>query len=248
MIRGIYSSASGMLAETTRTDTIANNLANVNTAGYKKDVTVTKDFNSMLIHRINDGGGAPVVGSLGLGTIVDEIAPNYLGGALRQTGNKLDAAIVGDGFFTIDTPGGERYTRNGTFSLNARSELVTQDGNRVMGTNGPILIPGIVERLEIDQAGRLMADGVEAGQFRLVQFDNLRQLRKEGSSLYQANGAQTQPFTGQVEQGYLEMSNANVVSEMVNLIAAYRAYEVNSKTVQAHDQLLDKAVNEVGRV
>ena len=248
MIRGIYSSASGMLAETARTDAIANNLANVNTAGYKKDVTVTKDFASMLIHRINDGGGAPVVGPLGLGTMVDEIAPHHMAGPLRQTGAKFDVAIVGNGFFTVDTPGGERYTRNGTFSLNAQGELVTQDGNRVMGVTGPIRLQGNTGRVEIVPDGRIMADGVEAGQFRLVQFDNLRQLRKEGSSLYQANGAQAQPFTGQVEQGYLEMSNANVVAEMVNLIAAYRAYEVNSKTVQAHDQLLDKAVNEVGRV
>lgn len=248
MIRGIYTSASGMLTESTRTDTIANNLANVNTGGYKKDVAVQKDFATLLIHRINDGKGAPEVGPLGVGAGIDEIATIHAQGAMRQTGNNLDAAISGKGFFTVQTPAGERYTRNGSFTRNAQGELVTQEGYQVLGQNGPIAIPGVVNKLQIATDGRILADEVELDRMRLAQFADEKQLRKEGASLYQANGAQQEVFTGQVEQGYSEQSNVNVVAEMVNLIAGYRAYEVNAKTVQAHDQLLDKAVNEVGRI
>ena len=248
MIRGIYTAATGMIAETIRTDTIANNLANVNTSGYKKDITVNKDFSTMLIHRINDGKGAPAIGHLGIGTAVDEIATSHAPGPVRPTGNKLDVAIAGKGFFVIATPNGERYTRDGSFTRNVQGELVTQDGYRVSGANGPILIPDIANRIDIAPDGRVLADDVEVGSLNIVQFQNEKQLLKQGANLYIANGADPQTVTGQIEQGYLEQSNVNVVAEMVNLIAAYRAYEVSSKTVQAQDQMLDKAVNEVGRV
>lgn len=248
MIRGIYTAASGMLAESTRTDTIANNLANVNTAGYKKDVAVTKDFASMLIYRINDGAAAPSIGTLGVGTMVDEIATIHSTGMMRQTGNALDLAIDGNGYFAIETPAGVRYTKNGTFAKNSQGQLITQDGYLVQGTNGPITVTNTAANLTVSPDGRVMLDGVQAGQLNIVEFADEKQLLKEGSSLYSANGAQTAPSTSRVEQGMLEQSNVNVVAEMVNLISGYRAYEVNAKTVQAHDQLLDKAVNEVGKV
>jgi len=243
MIRGIYTAASGMLAESARTDTIANNLANVNTAGYKKDVAITKDFASMLIYRINDGAAAPSIGSLGVG----EIATIHSTGMMRQTGNALDLAIDGNGYFAVQTPAGVRYTKNGTFTKNAQGQIVTQDGNPVMGTAGPITVNNAASNLTVSPDGRVMLDGVEAGQLSIVEFANEKQLLKEGDSLYNANGAQASPSGSRVEQGMLEQSNVNVVAEMVNLITGYRAYEVNAKTVQAHDQLLDKAVNEVGR-
>lgn len=247
MIRGIYTAASGMLAESIRTDTIANNLANVNTAGYKKDVAVTKDFASMLIYRINDGPDAPSIGSLGVGAMVDEIATIRSTGMMRTTGNALDLAIDGSGYFAVETPAGVRYTKNGTFTKNAQGRIVTQDGYPVMGTAGPITVGNGTGNLTVSPDGRVMLDGVEAGQLSIVEFTNEKQLLKEGDSLYNANGAQAAPSASRVEQGMLEQSNVNVVAEMVNLITGYRAYEVNAKTVQAHDQLLDKAVNEVGR-
>lgn len=245
MIRGIYTAASGMLAETTRTDTIANNLANGNTTGYKKDIAISKDFASILIHRINDGQNQETIGKLGLGTLIDEIATIQTGGSMRPTGNTLDFAVDGKGYFAVETAAGVRYTRNGAFSRNRQDELVTGDGYRVLGKNGPIRIPD--GKVTVDETGRMTVDGVEAGQLRLVDFADERQLIKEGASLFSApnNG---QAASGKVAQGVLEQSNVNIVSEMVNLIAGYRAYEVNAKTVQAHDQLLDKAVNEVGKV
>ncbi len=245
MIRGIYTAASGMLAEITRADTIANNLANGNTTGYKKDVAISKDFASMLIQRINDGKDVPTIGTLGLGSEIDEIATIHTTGPMRTTGNSLDFAIDGNGYFAVETQNGLRYTRNGSFTRNGQGELVTSEGERVMGQNGAIRLPD--GKVSVDETGQIAVDGVQAGQLQLVAFDNERELLKEGNSLFRAPNAGRQA-TGKVEQGMLEQSNVNVISEMVNLISGYRAYEVNSKTVQTHDQLLDKAVNEVGKV
>lgn len=245
MIRGIYTSASGMLAETTRADTIANNLANGNTTGYKKDVAISKDFASILIRRINDGQDAPNIGTLGIGAMIDEIATIHTNGAMHPTGNSLDFAVDGKGYFAVETPAGIRFTRNGAFTRNARGELVTSEGQRVLGQNGAIRLPD--GKVNVDGSGRVSVNGINAGQIRLVEFANERELVKEGASLFRApnNGQQA---TGKIAQGFLEQSNVNIISEMVNMISGYRAYEVNAKTVQAHDQLLDKAVNEVGKV
>lgn len=247
MIRGIYSSASGMIAETLRNDTIANNLANANTAGYKKDIALSQDFQSMLIHRINDGPQAPAIGSLGTGAMVNEVAVIHTAGPMRPTGNSLDVAIEGKGYFAVETPNGLRYTRNGTFSRSAQGELVTGDGFRVRGENGAILLED--GTVNITEDGRMQVDGNDIGRLPIVSFADEKRLVKEGSSLMIApDDIETEAANGQLRQGMLEMSNVNVISEMVNMISGFRAYEVNAKVVQSHDQLLDKAVNEVGRV
>ncbi|SDE99423.1 flagellar basal-body rod protein FlgF [Sporolituus thermophilus] len=247
MIRGIYTAASGMLAEAVRTDVTANNLANANTAGYKKDVALSHDFAGILISRINDGPGAPVIGTLGLGAVVDNVATIHTTGMMRPTGNALDLAIDGPGFFVVVTPAGPRYTRNGAFTKNAGGELVTQAGYRVMGQAGPVWL-GDGAKVAIDADGRIFVDEVEVDRLQVVDFPDRRALVKEGDSLFAAPGAAPQAGTGQVRQGMLELANVNVVAEMVTLIAGYRAYEINAKLVQTHDQLLDKAVNDVARV
>ena len=248
MIRGLYTGASGMVAESMRTDVIANNLANVNTAGFKKDVAVTKDFASILISRINDGSNNQTVGNLGLGTVVDEVATSHSAGSVRITGNDFDMAVEGRGFFTVQTPQGPRYTRNGTFAKNVNGELITNEGNMVLGTNGPIRIPQGAKMVVSDD-GNVMVGGQSVGKLQMVEFADEKQLVKEGGSLYKAADEQRAlPATGSVRQGFLEMSNVNVVGEMVNLISNYRAYEINGKVVQSHDQLIGKAVNEVGKL
>ena len=256
MIRGIYTAASGMIVESLRNDVIANNLANTDTAGYKKDVAVSKDFASLLMRRINDGKDAPEIGSMGVGAVLDKVSTIHTDGSLKLTSNELDLAISGNGFFSIETPGGVRYTRNGSFTRNTQGELVTHNGNRVLGVDGPILLDTVNtanannQKASFGQDGRVYVNNLEVGQLQLVEFaDPQKQLDKEGYTLYKApEGVAGQPFTGQITQGVLEMSNANVVTEMVNMIAGQRAYDVNAKVVQSHDQLLDKAVNEVGRV
>ena len=246
MIRGIYTGASGMVAEALRTDIISNNLANVNTAGYKKDAVVTKEFANMLLTRINDGSNEQI-GSLGLGVSVDTVATNYSAGVVKSTGNDFDLAIDGKGFFAVQTPQGIRYTRNGTFAKNIQGELITNEGYRVLGENGPLTIKG--SKMVVSSDGDVLVDGQSVGKLQIREFANDQQLTKEGASLYVApSGMPAKAATGGVRQGFLEMSNVNVIGEMVNLISNYRAYEVNGKVVQAHDQLIGKAVNEVGKL
>lgn len=247
MIRGLYTAASGMLSESLRTDTIANNLANVDTTGYKKDVAVSKDFRSMLLERVNDGENSPVIGSIGVGALIDEIRNIHSEGPTVHTGNTLDFAITGKGYFTVQTPNGVRYTRNGSFTKNAAGDLVTSDGYPVLGQNGPIRLNGTSVNVSTD--GQIQVDDVALDSFRLVDFADTKELTKEGSSLFNATqAARNVPADGAVQQGYLEKSNVNVVMEMVNLINGYRTYETNAKAVQAEDELLDKAVNEVAKV
>lgn len=270
MWRGLYTAASGMITEMKRTDTLANNLANADTAGFKRDEAINMEFEPMLIRRINDDGikndvtsfkgfhvgeNLPRVGTLGLGSYIDEIATDHTQGGFQTTGNPLDLGISGDGYFAINTPQGVRYTRNGSFFRSNTGELQTTNGQRVLSRGGgPINIPGNAIMLNVTPEGEIsgIIDGERQvfGQLQLVSFGpDPRAVLKQGESLYYPQeGAQPQPATGVIEQGVLEMSNTNVVSEMVSLINNYRVYEAGSKAVTTQDSLLDKAVNEVAQV
>ena len=266
MWRGLYTAATGMITETKRTDVIANNLANANTTGYKRDDAVTSDFEPMLIRRINDVSGpkdvtefknvalgkkAPVVGELGLGSQVAAIATDHAQGSLQTTGNQLDFAVEGEGYFRIATPRGERYTRDGNFYKNARSRLVTVNGNEVLDNRGrPITIPEEASSFLVSPEGSISANGVQVARLGLVAFPGGDEvMAKEGNNLYRVDdpGQRPRQATGSIQQGALERSNTEIVSEMVSLINNYRAYEANSKAVTTQDSMLDKSVNEVGR-
>lgn len=252
MIRGLYTAASGMIVEQQRQDVIANNVANVNTAGFKKDVATFKAFPEMLLNRLNDPeqpapvpDRRPVIGRVGTGALLDEVITQHGTGPLKQTGTPFDLALNGEGYFTIDTPQGERYTRNGSFSLNADNQLVTSEGYAVLGQNGPITIIG--ENVQVAEDGTVRVDNANVDTLRIVTFADKKALTKLGDSLF--TGGQAQPvLRPMVIQGYQELSNVNPITEMVNMITAMRSYEANQKAIQTHDQLLDKAVNEVGRL
>jgi len=246
MIRGLYTAATGMVSECTRTNVIANNLANVNTTGFKRHETVNSEFERSLLKRINDGSQLPQVGELGHGTYTDEIFIDRSEGSFAQTGNAFDLAIAGEGYFAIQTPAGVRYTRNGAFTRNGDEQLVTHEGRPVLNVNGrPITIPDDGQ-VVIGADGRIFVDDEEVDTLQFVQFADQRNLLPEGDNLYQVvNNEQPAAATGTIEQGMLERSNVNVVAEMVNLINAYRAYEANSKVITTHDSLLEKAVNNI---
>jgi len=251
LIRGIYIAASGMLAESLRADVTANNLANANTAGFKKDFAVMKDYASRPIRRINDGVKEPEIGTMGAGVQLDAVATTHTAGTMRTTDNSFDFALEGKGFFAVQTPAGVRYTRNGTFTRSAAGELVNQDGNRVLGQNGPINLQtsGQAGKVTASEDGRIFLDQVENNTFQLFGFEDENKLQKEGANLFRPpDGVEAQAATPKVHQGALELSNVNVISEMLNMITGFRAYETNSKVVQAHDAMLDKAVNEVAKV
>ncbi len=251
MIRGIYIAASGMLVESLRADVTANNLANANTAGFKKDFAIIKDYASRQIRRVHDGAAEPEIGNMGAGAWIDTIATQQSGGIMRVTNNTLDVAIEGKGFFAVQTPAGVRYTRNGSFTRSAGGELVTQDGFQVLGLNGPIVLDpaGQAGKVTISEDGRLFLDQIENNTFQINTFAEEHRLRKEGASLFRPpEGVTPEATNPTLRQGLLELSNVNVISEMVNMIAGFRAYETNSKVVQTHDALLDKAANEIARL
>jgi flagellar basal-body rod protein FlgF len=251
LIRGIYIAASGMLAESLRADVTANNLANANTGGFKKDFAIMKDYASRQIRRIDDGEKEPEIGAMGAGAQLDAISTSHAAGTMQPTNNSLDFALAGKGFFAVETPGGVRYTRNGAFTRNSAGELVTQDGYRVLGQNGPINLEpaGKAGKVTAAEDGRIFLDEVENNTFQLFDFEDETRLRKEGANLFRPpEGVEAQAATPKVQQGFIEGSNVNVISEMLNMISGFRAYETNSKVVQAHDTMLDKAVNEVAKV
>lgn len=264
MIRGLYTSASGMQAQQHRMDALSNNLANADLVGYKKDTAVMNSFPEMLIRRFDDDGiykfafgsvdTAPMVGTLGMGVECNEIYTNFNQGSLKQTENTFDLALEDDGFFVIDTPQGERYTRNGSFIMGKEHILETKDGFPVMGENGQIEITK--NFVNIDKLGRVWQydDPAEEQELidtiQVVGFRRNRFLNKQGNSFWDNTEISGEPqiLRGEdrpgVLAGFLESANVNPVNEMVNMIEVNRAYEANQKMISAHDNLLGKLVND----
>lgn len=356
MIKGLYVAGTNMITNTSKMDVISNNLANVNTTGFKKDHVMVESFNNRLFYRINgsnqpfqagsstitvenigdekslttdrgffrvqtengvhfdkslrfikdqDGylrtvyknmGGSidPLKGNLILGnkgpiyvgegtfevdeqgnlsidgTIADNLVtsvhPSAIGtmsggikrqnvivdyeqGQLEMTNRNFDIAIRGEGFFKIQTKNGELYTRNGSFTTNAIGELVTLDGDLVMGLNGPIDITS--ETFSVNQFGELIQDGEITDKIQIENFSNPGDLYKVGGSFFALKKDMTGEkveFEGEVLQGFSEKSNSNAITEMINLIEMNRNYEASQKVITTIDELIGKAVNEVGRV
>lgn len=244
-----------MLLELRRTETIANNLANAATNGYKRDELVAEAFPEIFLHRFNDQAGpayvspgypAPV-GRLGLGAAAVETASDLAAGPLTETRNPLDLALTGDGWFAVQTPNGVRYTRDGAFTRNAQGLLVTEGGYPVLGEQGPLALP--TGAVEVGPDGTVAVGGQVVGRLRLARFAAGTRLSKEGDNLFLAGGPEQPPDPGTaVRQGFIERSNVNTVREMIALISSVRGYEANQKLIQAQDELTQKAVNEVGRV
>jgi flagellar basal-body rod protein FlgG len=249
MIRGLYTAASSMNVLEKKTNIRSNNLANVNTNGFKKSEGVTASFPEMLLSRIEAGEADQEIGELSTGAYMEQSFKDMSQGAFQRTNNSLDFAVEGEGFFVIETEAGQRFSRDGNFSLNADSELVTQSGNYVLDTEG--------ERIQLipDQDFRVSADGqitfnngLQGSQIALVNFEDQSELLQEGDNLYQAQeGAEPVESNAAVAQGYLEASNVKIVEEMAKMIKTTRHYESNQKVISGIDETLSKVINEVGR-
>lgn len=256
MIRGLYTSGWSMLAIQKKMDIVSNNIANVNTAGFKKDTMVFESFPDLLTKRINDTASnlnpSGIIGGMRLGSDVGEVYTYFNQGQLTSTGSKMDMAIrdSDSAFFSVLVPDAngnqkEYYTRDGSFIISAGNKLTTKDGYAVEGQNGPIVLDGGDFSVETD--GRITQNGQVVDKLLIKQFSDTKTLRKFGDNLLESTeGTQTADFTGTVQQGFLEQSNVNVVREMVDMITVMRSYEANQKVLQAQDSTLDKAVNEVG--
>jgi flagellar basal-body rod protein FlgG len=262
MIRGLYTAAAGMTAQQQNIDVISNNIANVNTNGFKQD---RAEFQDLMYQSLNYTAGATTANTnnptgidTGLGVRVSGIQKNFLQGNLKETGNTFDIAIQGNGFFQITTPQGEiGYTRNGAFKLDSEGTIV--DGNGY-ALEPEIVIPPELIKISIGQdgivSGQDAATGAitDLGQINLVNFINPAGLAPQGDSIYLATDVSGDPIEtapgidgmGTVRQGMIEGSNVQLVTEMVNLITAQRGYEANSKSINTTDSML-QTVNALKR-
>lgn len=254
MIRALYTAASGMTAQQTNIDNVAHNLANANTAGFKKSHV---EFSDLVYDQTrvpgaptSNVGESPIGLETGLGVRVVGTSRDFGRGNLRSTNSPLDLAIEGEGFFQIQLPSGELgYTRTGTFHMNGEGALVTNDGNLVQPQ---ISIPVNATSISISRAGIVSVNipgqsaSQQVGQLELATFQNPSGLRAAGGNIFMPTtasgdpqvGAAAEDQRGAIAQGFVEDSNVSVVEEMVNMILGQRAYEANSKVIKAADEML----------
>ncbi len=257
MIRSLYTAATGMVANQTYVDNISNNLSNVNTTGFKKQQIEFEDLMYQNLQKpggeLEDGNRAPVGIQIGLGTRVVATNHVFLQGNLQQTGNSTDVAIEGDGFFQVRMPSGEiGYTRTGAFKINAEGYLTTSQGYLLEPS---VNIPDDTKSMTISADGLVSvvrpADGLaeEIGQLELARFVNPAGLLAQGGNIYTQSDASGMPIVGApgeeglgtVKNQYVEMSNVQMVEEMVGMIIAQRAYEISSKAITTSDEMLQTA-------
>lgn len=239
----IYKAGSAAILQQMRLDVYANNLANVNTVGFKADQPVFR-----LEQAEPSSASAQNAPRLSPYALPLEYVTNFESGAFQNTGGQMDAAIVGRGFFEVQTPDGLRYTRNGQFSINENGMLSTAQGWPVMGQGGEIAIEG--NRLEIGEDGQVMVDGDVVGVLRVVDFNDAGQLKKTGGTLFKAEDPAAGPIEAEnfrISQGVLEASNVNAIRTMTELIETLRVFETYQKVMRAADDATAKTVNEVGR-
>ncbi len=259
MLRSLWTAASGMQAQQLNIDVLSNNLANVNTSGFKRS---RADFQDLLYETLRVSGAAsssttqiPTGIQLGHGTRPAAVQKIFMQGEYKQTKNELDMAIEGDGFFQITMPDGEiAYSRAGAFKLDSEGRIVTSDGYLM---EPEISVPSDATQISIGTDGTVSVrqagetEATEVGTVQLARFINPAGLNSIGRNLYLPTSASGDVITGTagedgfgtLAQGFLEMSNVSVVEEMVNLISAQRAYEINSKSIQAADEMLQISNN-----
>ena len=237
---GIFQNSAviGLFRQERRYELISNNLSNAMTPGFKKDVSIFHEVFSEALH--------PSLSTLSMDSEFSQTLLQQ--GVIQRSGNPLDLAIEGEGFFRVKTPEGVRYTRNGNFRLTKEGVLVESNGFPVLSRNGEINLRG--NQIAVEEDGTLKVDGAERDKLALITFADLKELKKEGKTLFKLQGEQEEKEAegAKVLQGALESSNVNALEEMVQMIDSLRTFEACYKIVQVQDELNAKAVNELGRV
>jgi len=250
MVRGLYTAYTAMRNEQHRLDTITNNLANSSTTGYKREGATAQAFDDVFMTKLKDGSEGYVdrrVGTMSLGVKIGENYTDYTQGSLKTTDNTFDLAIGGKGFFTISytNKAGKdytMYTRDGSFTLNKEGYLVTKDGDFVQGQNGDIKL-STTSDVVIDANGNIFSNGEFVDKLLITDFEDYNYLEKFGENMYKTvDGVTEKEGSYSIEQGFLEMSNVNVVSEMIEMITITRSYEASQKMIQAADSTLEQTV------
>ena len=225
-----------------RMDTTANNLANMTTAGFKVEHLVTRD----LTEKPAAASDAPNDISFADAWMLQR---DFSTGPIEQTGNALDFAIEGEGFFAVQTAAGQAYTRDGRFSLNGEGQIVTRDGNPVMGENGPITLNPTGGAISVSREGSISQDGQIVGALRVSNFQTPAALEKVGDNLWLATDEQPTPATdARVVSGFVEGSNVNAVKELTDMIEISRAYTSVAKMIQQSDELRGTSIDKLARV
>ncbi len=228
MIDGIELASTGQDAYASVQETIARNLANANTVGFKKNMV---SFKTVL-----DGESTSLQTDYGI---------DYSHGSLKYTGNTFNLAIDGDGFFAVETANGIRYTRNGQFQLSSTGEIITDTGSIVLGQGGPIVMPKGGGEILVDKKGIIKVNDKEIGRLKITNFNDLTKLVPTGNSTFAAPDDAVDD-TGEkkynVAQGYLESSNVSVVTEMVDMITNMRSYEASNNVIKTFSELMEKLI------
>jgi flagellar basal body rod protein FlgG len=243
-----------MMAEESAQQLIAQNLANSSTTGYKAEIPTFRSFDENLVAAASEQG-VTTIGPLGNGAEEDGTYTDFSEGSLQATGNPLDVALTGDAYLAVRTQSATCYTRDGALTINAQGAIVqVGTGFPVLDDRGqPITVGVNSRRIQIQRDGTILVDGASSGQLGLYAVTASNAPTRIGDNLLalasppKAVDAQSDPSAG-VQAGYLEASNVSVIQEMVSMIACMRAYEANSKAVQAHDDANNQAVGDVGKV
>jgi len=246
----MYLASSGAMLNQLRLEILSNNLANITTAGFKRQTTAFQIIDSPedMRQALANVSLSPRSPSAPIWQRM-ETRIDFSQGRMKKTGNPLDLALNGKGFFCIQTPDGVRYTRKGNFILNAEKELITSEGHAVLGERGSIRIDG--SHFHVDGEGNIAVDGEPNGKLRIVEFDDDRKFRRFGGTLFiPPNGVDggKRAEEVQVKQGYLESSNVEAVKMMVEMIDALRSYEAYQKTIRTLQETSSKGINELGRI
>lgn len=258
MIRSLYTAISGMITQEAKQDVITNNLANATTVGFKGDNLAVKKFDDVLLQNYDKIVGGKnvrnVIGSISLGSKIDAVNTDFTQGNIESTDKTTDFAIDGRGFFSVQrnngVDNGQYYTRDGHFHVNINGILVNDSGDTVLGRNlqnnslGPINVGS--GELKCDTSGNISINNTPMYKLYTVDFNDYNTLKKVGDNLYQ--GTNPTENAAVVRQKSLEKSNINVMNEMVDMMTTMRTFETNQKIVQALDETLSKAANEIGSV
>lgn len=253
MLRGLYTSYTGMLNEQYRMDIMSNSLANVNTVGFKKEGSTSQAYSDVMAVKIKDWTETPntpkKLGNMSLGVKIGETYTDFSQGSFRTTENTFDLAIGGKGFFNIEftNKAGEtstKYTRDGGFTITKDGYLVTKDGDYVLGENGRIQLSTTAGSTVFDRAGNIFQDDRLVASLKITDFEDTNYLTHYGETMWDAmeGAVEKEPENTEIFQGFLEMSNASVVKEMVNMITISRQYESNQKMLTTFDETLEKTM------
>lgn len=244
MNNAIYAAATGMITRSNALNVIGNNLTNANTSGYKKEILLSSEFGSQLLYKL--GSSVTELGTTSHGVLGSDVYTQFNQEGMTETSRSLDLAINGAGFFTLTLADGTTaLTRDGQFSIDNEGYLVGANGAYVTGQNGKIKITD--DNFTVSAGGKIYSGGSLVDTLRITNPENTDAMTKTSNGLYSYNGGTTE-FAGKIVQGAIENSNVNVSDEMVNLIAESRAFQSCSQVVKQLDEMMEKTVNEIGRM